>query len=133
MSRYRACLSYPEAHERERSQEKTLINRVRRARSREDLGWAPRTAPPLRRAAGRPEDISRYVGRGTSPMNLRPRARYFLFLGTGAPDVFAELTPKGDAGTAGFFGCLGFLTSRLLRFWPLAIEVLLNGHVVRHL
>jgi hypothetical protein len=80
--------------------------------SRADLAWLPR-----------------YVGRGTSRRNLRPRARYFLFLGTGAPGVFAELTPKGDAGTAGFFGCLGFLTSRLLRFWPLAIEVLLKRHV----
>ncbi len=70
-------------------------------------------------------------GRFTSESD-QVSTRYFLFLGAG-PGVFAELTPKGDAGTAGFFGCLGFLASRLLRFWPLAIEVLLKGHVVRHL
>jgi len=61
-----------------------------------------------------------------------PRARYFFFWGTGAAGFFAEFTPKGDAGTAAFFDCLGFLASRLLRFWPLAIEVLLIGQAVRH-
>ena len=56
----------------------------------------------------------------------RRLARYGFLPGTGAA-IPARVTTADDAGETGFFGCLGFFGSRLLRCSPLGIRVLLRG------
>ena len=51
------------------------------------------------------------------------RVRYFFLPGMGA---FVCIGTKGVAGATGPFCCLGFFASRLLRWWPLGIRVLLR-------
>src|SRR3954451_14074444 len=51
-------------------------------------------------------------------------AFYFFFVGV---DTRLCRAVKADCATTAFgFSCFGFFCSRLPRFWPLAIELLLN-------
>lgn len=48
------------------------------------------------------------------------------------PPVVLAGPMSGAAGAAGFFGCLGFLCSRLLRCWPFGIRVLPARQAMAH-
>jgi hypothetical protein len=71
--------------------------------------------PPLR-------SLPMYSGRWPT----KCPAFYFFFVGVGTAGRSCRAV-KADCVTVGFgFSCFGFFCSRLLRFWPLAIEYLLN-------
>jgi hypothetical protein len=53
-------------------------------------------------------------------------ACYFFFVGVGTAGRSCRAVKADCATTAFSFCCFGFFCSRLLRFWPLAIELLLN-------